>query len=369
MKDELAERLLAKVMKWTATDVARERPILQAMAAFKYDEYQQFSPGMRFVESLALWLDQFGTAEERALAYDFVMRKLVFCSGTEMSHLVSIAYPDFIRPRLLREVAAEAGLNERHVAKVADSLSFLIRQRQCLFLGLSDGARIDAFRRYNREDLSHEQVWLTYEISPRRADSLLAKLCKSIEERLGISCADVPDEFRKFRTVVLLDDFSASGISYLRREPEGFDGKIAAFHKTITTASDPVSRLVDLERTEVMVVLYMATERARLYLEDMLRQLWEPLGVNCSVIVVYPLPSQACLQRGVEPDFDQLLSTYYDSAIEDEHSRKGGSDLKYGFNQCGLPLILSHNTPNNSLALLWARTDRVRPLFPRVNRH
>ena len=58
MRDALAERLLANVMAWSPTDVARERPILQALALLKYDEYQQFSPGMRFVESLALWLAQ-----------------------------------------------------------------------------------------------------------------------------------------------------------------------------------------------------------------------------------------------------------------------------------------------------------------------
>ena len=47
MKDALAEKLLAHILEWSAEDVARERPILQAMAAFKYDGYEQFSPGMR----------------------------------------------------------------------------------------------------------------------------------------------------------------------------------------------------------------------------------------------------------------------------------------------------------------------------------
>jgi hypothetical protein len=72
MRDILAERLLARVMEWGIEDVARERPDLQALAAFKYDEYQQFSPGMRFLESLAVWLNQFESREERELAYDFV---------------------------------------------------------------------------------------------------------------------------------------------------------------------------------------------------------------------------------------------------------------------------------------------------------
>jgi len=86
MRDLLAERLLGKVMNWTPEDVARERPILQALATLKYDEYQQFSPGMRFVESLALWLNQF-TPEEKVVVYQFVKDRLIFFSSAEMNHL------------------------------------------------------------------------------------------------------------------------------------------------------------------------------------------------------------------------------------------------------------------------------------------
>jgi hypothetical protein len=109
VRDLLAERLLATVMGWTPEDVAQERPDLQAMAAYKYDEYQQFSPGMRFVESLALWLSQFQSPHEREVAYEFVKKQLIFCSTAELNHLVRITYPDHIRPLLLRKAAIEAG--------------------------------------------------------------------------------------------------------------------------------------------------------------------------------------------------------------------------------------------------------------------
>ena len=102
MREALAERLLAQVMNWTPEDVAEERPLLQAMAALKYDEYQQYVPGMRFVESLALWLNQFANMDEKKTAYDFVKNRLVFFSADEIAHLVSIAYPDYIRPLLIR---------------------------------------------------------------------------------------------------------------------------------------------------------------------------------------------------------------------------------------------------------------------------
>src|SRR5437868_4274151 len=113
MKDALAEKLLAHVLDWNAEDVARERPILQAMAAFKYDGYEQFSPGMRYVESLARWLSQFEKAD-RQVAYEFIKTRLVCCSAEEMTHLVETAYPDYIRPLLLQKVAKEQSLNPHH---------------------------------------------------------------------------------------------------------------------------------------------------------------------------------------------------------------------------------------------------------------
>src|SRR6266511_3636531 len=109
MTDELAERLLAKVMGWGLEEVRMNLPVIQALAMWKYDAYERFSHGMRFVESLALWLDQFETVEERRTAFEFVRNHLVFLSEAEMNHLVEMAYPDFLRPHLLQRVAGEAG--------------------------------------------------------------------------------------------------------------------------------------------------------------------------------------------------------------------------------------------------------------------
>src|SRR4051794_15858919 len=116
--------------------MAGERPLLQAMASYKYDSYQQFSPGMRFIESLARWLAQFDSLEERRIGYEFVKRRLIFCSADEVIHLVEMAYPDHIRPFLIRCVAQEMGTNPYHVTRITNSREFRLRQRQCLFLGL-----------------------------------------------------------------------------------------------------------------------------------------------------------------------------------------------------------------------------------------
>ncbi|SRR6266566_1239767 len=370
MRDILAERLLGAVMEWTPEELARERPDLQAMAAYKYDEYQQFAPGMRFVESLATWLKQFRTAEDRGVAYDFVKRKLIFCSATEMNHLVAMAYPDLIRPQLLRRVARSGGYEEWRVSRAASSVEFRVFRRRTLFLGLSDGARLDAFRRYNHSELSHEQVWQTYEIPDQRVDDLIDRLTSDLTEILD--AAPVLGE-RTFTTVILLDDFSASGISYIRKEDDGtFSGKIAKFHEELVDAESPISRIVERSNLEVMVVLYMATSQALDYLSALAEELWEPLGVRSSVLAVYPLGPEIRVQPGDGNRVGQLLENYYDPSIEDEFTQKGGTDLKFGFAGCGLPVVLNHNTPNNSIYILWAEPPSggaLRPLFPRVSRH
>ena len=228
MREALAERLLAKVMEWTSEDVARERPVLQAMAAFKYDEYQKFSPGMRFVESLALWLNQFSTKRERDTAYNFVKERLIFFSNVEISHFVAISYPNLIRPLLIRRTAEKVGVSERFVQKVTKSMDYHLLRRRCLFLGLSDGARIDAFRR-NNSDLSHEQIWQTYELTSEKALNMHEKLKRDLKVILGRTPTE---EDISFRMIFLLDDFTGSGFSYLRKENEksNFSGKISKFY-------------------------------------------------------------------------------------------------------------------------------------------
>jgi hypothetical protein len=366
MREALAERLLAQVMSWTAEDVARERPLLQAMAALKYDEYQQYVPGMRFVESLALWLSQFRTEKEKLSAYAFITSRLVFFSSDEIAHLVSIAYPDYIRPLLIRTAADSLGTTDRYVSRIAGSKEYRVLRRQCLFLGLSDGARIDTFRRASTTELSHEQIWQTYEMSSDKASNMLAKLRKD---------PDIDDDAKKavFRMIFLLDDFSGSGRSCLRTEGNALEGKVARFWHQITGPSTAMSQLVNLEDLYVGLVLYVATSGARQHLIPLLKELSKDHPrVTFGVHIVHLLDESVRLDDVRDGAFLRVADVYYDPSAEDEHTRKGGTDVKKGFGACALPLVLYHNTPNNSMFLLWANPEdgiTVRGLFPRVSRH
>lgn len=370
MREALAERLLAKVMNWTPEDVANERPLLQAMAALKYDEYQQFAPGIRFVESLALWLRQFKDDEERQTAYEFVKSRLVFFSSAEIAHLATIAYPDHIRPFLITMAAKITSVPEWLVGQIAESKDFQILRRQCLFLGLSDGARIDTFRRATNAELSHEQIWQTYEMSPEKGDGMLSELRKDLIPLLGSS--NGANECH-FRMVFLLDDFSGSGRSCLRKEEKDntISGKIAKFKEQLMS-SKRLGKLINPQDLYVGIVLYIATEHAREHLNPLLKELFSQLpGITYGVHVVNLLENDVSLDDERDRDFLALANCYYDSNVDDEHTGKGGTDMKRGFAGCALPLVLSHNTPNNSMFLLWANPDDfiIRGLFPRISRH
>lgn len=370
MKDNLAELLLAKVMGWEEDDVTSERPDLQAIGAYKYDEYQQFSPGMRFIESLAIWLRQFKTINERRIAYHFVKNRMIFISGAEMAHLVITAYPDLIRPIILKKAAIAARIPEHMLTKITQSTQFKALRRQSLFLGLSDGAHTDTFRRSNTSEVKHEQVYQTYEISDKRADDMVSELKSDLPKLLD---KKPQQEEVRFKIVFLLDDFAGSGITYLRREKDSFGGKIARLYAEATNPKSPLTKLFDITQTTVYLVLYSSTLQAITYLRNLIPELWDKSYPIPEIVAVHQLSKDSCLSSEKDSEILELCKndSYYDAEnLEDKHTKQGGKDVRHGFGDCRLPLVLSHNTPNNSLALLWAYEDAsFRGLFPRVPRH
>lgn len=362
MREGLAERLLAEVMNWSPADVALERPVLQALASYKYDGYQQFSTGMHFIESLASWLTNFATYEERRDAYLFIKNRLIFVSEAEMRYLVGLSYHDHIRNVLLQRVAADLAIPDYSIGQLVASEAFKKAERKALFLGLSDGARIDVFRRM--AGLSNEQVYGTYLISEEKSKDMV----KELRQALSAYGEESPEE--SFNTVFLLDDFAGSGDSLLREEDGEVKGKIARCLNTLRDENES-TQLLDLKEWSVYVVLYLSTRRAFETLAQRIQGLWTGDLPSCTVVPLYLLEDDVMVTSGRDPEFDRLVESYYDKSIMDRHLAKGGNNVKHGYADCSLPLVLAHNTPNNSVYLLWADKPGLstKALFPRVSRH
>ena len=203
-----------------------------------------------------------------------------------------------------------------------------------------------------------------------KGDGILSELRKDLVSLVG---SDNGADTRLFRMIFLLDDFSGSGRSCLRKDDSGgaIVGTIAKFRNQLQSA-ERLGKLVNTDDLHVGIVLYIATKHAVNHLKPLLSELFKPFSnISCDVHVVNMLEDAVSLDETRDGGFLGLAESYYDSSAEDEHTRKGGTDVKRGFAGCALPLVLSHNTPNNSMFLLWANPDdvKIRGLFPRVSRH
>lgn len=354
-------------MQWDDNTARKEFAWLRLMSRMKYDDYQEFLAGMRFVESLADWLQQF-KPEERQNAYDFVRSRLVFCSEPEMRHLAELLYPETLEPLLLARTAELAAIPRYRVWADRDAHALYKRLlRKTVFVELSDGARLDVFRRSNEGRISNEQVITAPRINEGKWDDMLKELRK-----------DLNDPTAKFAFAVLVDDFTASGKTLFRFEDKGWKGKLQKFWDdlkevgVVASHFDPDWKLVVhhyLATTQAVDAIRETHERKRLTTER--SQWFNEVQFQYGFI----LPAEIAVVPDDVPDFAKLVDNYYDNAVESRHTQVGGEGVRWGFGDCALPLVLEHNTPNNSIALLWAETSggpechAMRPLFRRRQRH
>lgn len=362
---------LGEIMRWDTDRSRAEFAWLGLMAKIKYDGYQDFRAGARFVESLADWLQQFPHGRREA-AYDFVRNHLVYVSTPEMNHLVEDFFPETVQWRLMQAAAERRGIpNHRIWSDPAAAADYERLLRQTLFIELSDGARIDVFRRANAGVVSNEQILTAPRVIRAKWDDVL----KDLREAVG-------DPAARFAFVFLVDDFIGSGTTLLRwDEAKGsWNGKLYRFWDDLAEAKVVGTHF---EADWVLCVHhYLATHRAA----ETARQRQDEafatrtaagLGWFERVRFSYGavLPPDFPVDAARHADFLGLVRDYYDGSIETKHMKLGGEDARLGFGGCALPLILEHNTPNNSLALLWADTEggdgrhAMRPLFRRRQRH
>ncbi len=365
MHDQNAAKLLAKVMDWQDLDVVPKfLPTLQLLADYKYDHYQRFGPGRRFLESLALWLDQFN-AEDRNAALQLVVQRLVYFSEAEFTHLVGTAYPDLIVQERIRLVAEEQDISSHLVGKISRHIRFKELQLKSLYLGLSDGARTNDLRRASGGEISNEQIWQAYELSDEKAADMLKELESSLQK------SGLEIKRPRFNLIWLLDDFSGSGNTYIR-----FDSKSRTFKGKITKIFDRLHRgdLVDTSHYEVFLLLYIATRQAIDHIEYWSERFTSEKGHKpLQLRVLCPIESEISLKHEADAKIRSFLgkSIYYDERAFDKHIAVGGTeDARLGFANCALPVVLSHNCPNNSIYLLWgAESYSPFGLFPRVSRY
>ena len=369
----LALRLIAEIMGWgddkTATD---EYAWLRLMAAAKYDGYSDFRAGSRFIENLATWLQQFEPGD-RQTAYDFVRSRLVYVSAAEMQRAIEAFVPETVTPHLRRLAARAAGIAPHEVwGSDAGVDAFKGILRRCLFIGLSDGSRIDILRRANATKLTTEQIAPMMNIGKEKWEDLGKELRESAK-----------DDSARFEHVYLIDDFTASGTTFVREVGGTWKGKLTKFNALVEDARAGMGADFPLaEGYSLHIHHYLSTYKARQALDERVEQAranWTErsfgdIAITQGVLLPESLPLDAVQDKNVI----ELCGKYYDDHLYQrlkKHCNEAGqTSMKLGYADCALPIVLEHNTPNNSIPLLWAETSgvhghRMVPLFRRRDRH
>ena len=380
MNEKFGLRILARIMNWTDKRAGEEFAWLKLMARLKYDGYRDFQAGMRFIESLVTWLQQFKT-QERETAYMFARRTLVYIGPSEMQRVVEQFYPRFVWDRLVRMVAKEHGVPPYRVLIDSSGEAAMERlRRQTLFMGLSDGARIDTIRHANSGVLSNEQFVQGTQVDTDKWRDLLDNLREELE-----------DPTARFRIVYLVDDFTGTGTSFLRFDEKTakWKGKLVRFKDSVNGANGTFDEDRLFEEDWVLCVHhYVASAAAAAAIQERVRHFADTgsfpenwARTTCPTFgMVLPNDLPIDMSGECHDDFIELTRNYYDPVLRTKHTDVGGvKHLGLGYGGCALPLVLEHNTPNNSVALLWAETDggirdgapapAMRPLFRRRQRH
>lgn len=363
MKQDLAYKLIADQLDWTDAELASEFPELQMMIAHKYDRYHGFQPATRFHVSLLGWLSQFDDIDRKKVCYRLLKERLIYVSQVEMHHLVSLMMPVLDR-HARRRVAAELKIPLYQTWDDESAQTRLqLMHRRTLYVGLSDGARMDVFRRYNEGVVSNEQVVAFSEISDDKWENLIEELTGTLAEN---------EVSPQFEVVCLIDDFAGSGSSLLRWDDKKgkWAGKVAKFHK-----ANKEKRIGTMLSNDCVLHIHhhLASAKAKEQIEKTISDFAKDHPeFKYEATYSHVLPRNIVINDD-DPDaaLVDLLKSWYDPSIEDKHT---GKDIWFGYKQCGLPLILEHNTPNNSVALLWATsesggTPQMKPLFARRKRH
>lgn len=378
MNSNLANQLLASIMKWDARTLASERAALEFMGSMKYDAYDRYMPGMRFMSSLVQWLNDI-KEEDRDEAYKFIKKKLVFISSTQMNYLVDLLYDSKIRPILLDMATVETGLPSYKRSNKVVRTRFEIEKRSALVIGLSDGAHTDILRR--SAGFNNEQVLTNYYPDGKKLKDMLGGLRKDGK------MAGIENPF--FRRIFLIDDFTASGKSFIRYDDTDgeYHGKLKKIIDELCAKShiegdqniEHLSYLLNpnQDKIQIDILFCIATEKARTNIKNNLDEYLKSVNwqdkVEFNIHIIQPLEDKLSNDIKNDKNLVEVLKKdehFVKECVISKSYKVGKNDNPWlGFDECALPVVLAHNTPNNSLPIIWQDAERFHGLFPRISRH
>lgn len=377
MRFDLAKQFLTQLMGWNDIEATEKLREMDLMSDIKYDSYDQFMPGIKFVGNFYLWLSQFKDLQERKLMYDFVSKYIIYINSNQVSYLIDLLYNTKVIPLIRSKVVEDfktkgETVNKYYYKRLDNSEEFRSHKRKTLFIGLSDGSHIDIIRRNSY--LNNDQVLTNYYPDDNKIDSLAKDLAASKELK--------NDDTKKFESIVLIDDFTASGSSFIRKKEDGsFGGKLPTFFEAINKKQ----KFKDLfiEGYEIYLYFLIATNNSLNHIRGLLDDfMQEHPYLKVEVDCVNLLGDDAKFTNHEEQEAKDMMAIIEKDCYINEPALTNAykesypdGDKRYhlGYKQCALTVVLNHNTPNNSLPIIWQPEkdgeNHLYPLFYRITRH
>ena len=334
-------------------------------------------PGIKFVGNFYLWLSQFEDIDDRKLMYEFVKKYIIYINSTQISHLIDLLYSTKIIPAIRQKVVEDfrnhgLTVNKYNHKRLDNAAEFTSHKRKTLFIGLSDGSHIDIIRRNSY--LDNDQVLTNYYPD----DTKIKELAEELEKSKDL----VEGSEKKFESIALIDDFTASGSSFIRIKDDGtFAGKLPKFFEAIYGKEEFKKLLID--GFDIHLYFLIATKSALDHINAMLEQYKKQhrdLNVTLECVQMLYEDAKFTSHTGTEALAIQKIISQKRYINEPALTRAykesypaGNTDYHLGYRQCALTIVLNHNTPNNSLPIIWQPKreagDRLYPLFYRITRH
>ena len=237
-----------------------------------------------------------------------------------MRHLVELFYPETVQPRLIQRVSTTCHVPTYRIWADANATNlYASLLRKTLFIELSDGGRIDIFRRVNAGIINNEQIVTAPRINKAKWDDLLKDLRKATGNSQD-----------RFAFLYLVDDFSGSGTTLLREEEGTWKGKLVRFWDDMQQVGG-IDKYFEPE-WRICVHHYVTTQQADNAVKDRDKAIRLAKG-NGNWFDFVDFSSGMTLQAGLStrlndhPEFAALVQKYYDNSIEDEHIKRVGTTL------------------------------------------
>lgn len=190
---------------------------------------------------------------------------------------------------------------------------------------------------------------------------------------------ELDESDRKFNSLYLIDDFTASGTSFIRKDIDQYKGKLTKIiDKFFNSKVNETSRELLLPNVDIHIIFCLATQCAISHIEILLSEFIKSRGleerISFDVRCVQIIPNRVAEEIKNDTTLVDIIKKekYINKKNVGTKSYKVGHGEQeyFGYGDGALPLVLSHNTPNNSILVLWQDDDDNYPsLFPRINRH